>query len=405
MTKKLIKTLLILTIILLSIANVFAEDNLTDTTNYSLSDTYQDEIASIVNADVDDDIINIYFFYGDGCPHCAKEEEVLATILQKYSNNVRLYSFECWYNDDNVDLYIEATAKLGFESNTIPLTIIGDQHLEGFNSATTESDLERIISGYLGNTDQERIYTLPLIGEIHAKNASLLLVATVLGIVDGFNPCAMWVLLFLINMLIRTKSSKKMFILGFTFLFTSAFVYFLSMLGMNFILSVTSIIWIRRAIAIFAMVFGLMNIYNYHQEKQKDDGCQVVDTSKRKKFFTKINSAIEEPHIIIAMLIIIGLAASVNLVELACSLGFPAIFAEILAINNVSGILRIGYLLIYVFFYMLDDMIIFIIAMKTFEVTGISTKYTKYSHLIGGAIMLIIGLLLLFRPDIIMFSF
>ena len=108
---------------------------------------------------------------------------------------------------------------------------------------------------------------------------------------------------------------------------------------------------------------------------------------------------------IIALIGIIGLATSVNLVELACSLGFPAIFAEILALNKVTGIYRIIYLLIYTLFYMLDDIIVFTIAVITFNLKGISTKFGKYSNLIGGAIMIVIGLLLILKPEWIMFNF
>ena len=99
------------------------------------------------------------------------------------------------------------------------------------------------------------------------------------------------------------------------------------------------------------------------------------------------------------------LSASVNLVELACSLGFPAIYSEILAINNVSTIERILYLLLYDLFYMLDDIVIFYIAMFTFNIKGISNKYSKYSNLIGGIIIFLIGLLLLLKPEWIMFNF
>ncbi|KKT69670.1 MAG: hypothetical protein UW65_C0016G0009 [candidate division WWE3 bacterium GW2011_GWB1_44_4] len=90
---------------------------------------------------------------------------------------------------------------------------------------------------------------------------------------------------------------------------------------------------------------------------------------------------------------------------LMCSAGFPAIFTQILALNNLPTVAYYLYILIYIFFFMLDDMIVFFIAMKTLEVTGISTKYVKYSHLLGGLLMVIIGLLLILKPQYLMFSF
>ena len=106
-----------------------------------------------------------------------------------------------------------------------------------------------------------------------------------------------------------------------------------------------------------------------------------------------------------AIIGIITLAISVNIVELLCSAGLPLVFSELLAINNITGLKAVLYDLIYIFFFMLDDFIIFIIAIKTMDVVGISTKYNKYSHLIGGIIMLLLGLLLIFKPGWLMFNF
>ena len=99
------------------------------------------------------------------------------------------------------------------------------------------------------------------------------------------------------------------------------------------------------------------------------------------------------------------LAISVNLIELACSLGFPLIFTEILAINKVKGIVKILYLLIYIFFYMLDDIFVFTISMVTLEATGITNKYNKLATLISSIIMIIMGLLLIFKPAWLMLNF
>ena len=225
-----------------------------------------------------------------------------------------------------------------------------------------------------------------------------------MGLIDGFNPCAMWVLLFLINMFIDMKDKKKMFLLGYTFLFTSALVYFLSMLGISVVLNMATIKWIQRVIALVALVAGILNIRTYIKTR-KDTGCHVIDDKKRKKMVKRVLKITKEESLIIALIGVIALAASVNLVELACSLGFPAIFSEILALNNVTGALRIFYLLLYVLFYMIDDLIVFTIAVCTFSITAKSTKYTKYVNLIAGIIMILIGILLIFKPEWIMFNF
>ena len=99
------------------------------------------------------------------------------------------------------------------------------------------------------------------------------------------------------------------------------------------------------------------------------------------------------------------MAFSVNLIELACSAGLPVLFTQIIAMNNVNIIATTIYFALYLLFFMIDDIIIFSIAMITFKVTGISNKYGKYSHLIGGIIMLLIGILMMFKPEWLMFNF
>jgi hypothetical protein len=94
----------------------------------------------------------------------------------------------------------------------------------------------------------------------------------------------------------------------------------------------------------------------------------------------------------------------VNLIELLCSAGLPVIFTQMLALNNLTTVQNYLYILLYIFFFMLDDILVFVISMVTLEAFGITTKYTKYSHLIGGVLMLIIGALLIFRPEVLMFG-
>ena len=128
-------------------------------------------------------------------------------------------------------------------------------------------------------------------------------------------------------------------------------------------------------------------------------------SKKRKKIFYKIKKFTHEKSFFIALLGVIALAVSVNLIELACSAGLPVIFTQILAMNNLSGFEYWVYILIYIFFFMIDDLVVFTIAVKTMELSGISTKYSKYSHLIGGILMLLIGLLLIVKPEWLMFNF
>ena len=392
---KYIKKILLLLLFILIPFNTFA-----------LSEDYTDKVSEIVGKDVEDGKVNIYFFHKTSCPHCKKEGKLLDSLEQKYEN-INIYRFEVSGDSQNAK-YLDEVKKLFDEtSGGVPYTVIGTETFLGYNSYVGEK-LEKTIQNYLDikkETEQEKAtFNLPILGKTDAKEVSIPFVAILLGVIDGFNPCAMWVLLFLINMFIDMKDKKKMFILGYTFLFTSALVYFLSMLGISVVLNVTAVKQIQILIALVALIAGVLNIRTYIKTRN-DTGCHVVDDKKRKKMVKRVIKITKQESLFLALIGVIALAASVNLVELACSLGFPAIFSEILALNNVTGPLRVLYLIIYVFFYMIDDLIVFTIAVSTFTIAAKSTKYTKYVNLIAGIIMILIGTLLIFKPEWVMFNF
>lgn len=392
---KYIKKILLLLLFILIPFNTFA-----------LSEDYTDKVSEIVGKDVEDGKVNIYFFHKTSCPHCKKEGKLLDSLEEKYEN-INIYRFEVSGDSQNAK-YLDEVKKLFDEtSGGVPYTVIGTETFLGYNSYVGEK-FEKTIQNYLGikkETEQEKAtFNLPILGKTDAKEVSIPFVAILLGVIDGFNPCAMWVLLFLINMFIDMKDKKKMFILGYAFLFTSALVYFLSMLGISVVLNVTAVKQIQILIALVALIAGVLNIRTYIKTRN-DTGCHVVDDKKRKKMVKRVIKITKQESMLLALIGVIALAASVNLVELACSLGFPAIFSEILALNNVTGPLRVLYLIIYVFFYMIDDLIVFTIAVSTFTIAAKSTKYTKYVNLIAGIIMILIGTLLIFKPEWVMFNF
>ena len=256
------------------------------------------------------------------------------------------------------------------------------------------------------STKIEQKYEVPILGKIDAKEVSLPLLAIILGLVDGFNPCAMWILVFLISMLFGMKDRKKMWILGSTFILTSGLVYLLFMVSwLNLAVFLTSVKLIRLLIAIFSIIFGMYNIYRYIDSLDKEDGCDVTDKEDRKKIINKIKKITTNKKFILSIIGIMTLAVSVNILELLCSLGLPVIFTNILAINHLNILEYSIYIFIYILFFLIDDIIVFIIAMMSMKIKGISNKYTKYSHLIGGIIMLLLGILMALKPEWLMFNF
>lgn len=381
------------------------------------------------------DQITLYLFYGDTCPHCAAEKEFLNEIKDDY-DNFEIVQYEVWRDTDNQELLSKVREELEIQRNGVPVTIIGDTVMVGWSEAL-EGKIERAIEYYQESeyvdvvlqikngtyvkeenssdsesdfekeekqTDDEASISVPIFGKVNLKNVSLSTAALILGLIDGFNPCAMWVLLFLISMLIGMKNRKRMWTIGLTFLISSATVYMLIMMSwLNIVVNISTSIWLRNIVAGIAIIGGVVNLYNFF--KHQDSGCSVVDEKKRKSVFARIKKFTQEKSLVLALIGAVALAFSVNIIELACSAGLPLVYTQLLALNNVTGIGAFFYVLLYIIFFLLDDMIVFFAAMKTMEVTGFSTKYSKYSHLIGGLLMLLIGILLIFKPEWLMFQF
>jgi len=368
--------------------------------------------------------VNVYFFWGKGCPHCADEKPFLEKMKNKYPQ-IQIVDYEVWGNQENLNLMQEAAKKLNAKSSGVPLTIIGKNYVAGWlNEEISGKKIEDAINCAIetncpdilkdANTgekqqtaenagDNIKSLKIPFFGEINLKGFSLPALTIILGLVDGFNPCAMWTLIFLISLLLGMNDQKRMWILGCAFIIASASVYFLFMSAwLNLILFLGFVIWIRIIIGLVALVAGAYNLKEYRE--QKDGVCKVTADSKRQKIFDKLRTLTHERNFWLALGGIILLAFAVNLVEAICSAGIPAVYTQILTLNHLPTWQYYGYILLYIFFFMLDDLIVFAIAMITLKMTGITSKYSRYSHLVGGLIMVIIGLLLLFKPEWLMFG-
>ena len=371
--------------------------------------------------------LNLYLFYGKECPHCANLEKFLESYL-KEKPNLKLYKYEVWHDDENMKKCIEVGKVLKKSADSIPYLVIGKSVVSGFDEEITPEKIKSIVNYYsnikfkdkagiylgiveddgLEDTSKEWVddeVNIPLLGKKKINEAPILLSSIIIGLVDGFNPCAMWILLFLISMLIGMENKKRRLALGITFLLSSAIVYLLFLLAwLEFAIFAESITYIRIAIAFIAIIFGTVTVLKFFTKKQ-DDGCEVVNINNRRRIINAIRKIIGEKSFVFALLGISLLAISVNIIELLCSLGLPYVFGEILAINKIGFASRLMYSLIYVFFFLIDDIIIFVIAMKTLEIKAISNRYAKYVHLLGGIIMLAIGILMIYKPSWLMFNF
>lgn len=372
------------------------------------------------------DDVTIYLFHSQGCPHCHKEREFLEKLNEKYAN-IHLQMFEITTEQENALLYQKVGQELGAQTGSVPFTVIGQRYIVGYGSDdTTGREIEQLALAALhyekytdvvasimqnktgleidkASVEVPEFIDVPLVGKIETQTVSLPVLTFVIAFLDGFNPCAMWVLVFLISMLLGMKNRVKMWILGSVFIVASAAVYYLFMTAwLNFFLFVGFIYWVRIAIGIFALGVGGYYLWDYVTNKKGQ--CAVTGNEKRRKILDKIKDVVYQQNFFLAVGGIILLAFAVNIIEAICSAGLPAIYTQVLTLSNLPPWQYYAYILFYIFVFMIDDLIVFIGAMISFHHIGFDTKYARYSHLIGGILILGIGIILLFKPEWLMFG-
>jgi cytochrome c biogenesis protein CcdA len=213
----------------------------------------------------------------------------------------------------------------------------------------------------------------------------------------------MWVLVMFLTILAEAGSRRRMFEMAGLFIVAEAIMYYL-------ILNVWMTTWdfvgmdqiITPIVGLIAIGAGGYFLYLFYK---KDTTCKVGSLESKRRTHEKIKGYALAPMTIMVALGILGLAFSVNIIEFACSVGIPQTFTKILDLSYLSWVGKQFYNSLYILMYMIDDLIIFAIALYSFEKIGLTThKYTRASHFVGGLIMVILGLILIIDPTLLIFG-
>jgi cytochrome c biogenesis protein CcdA/glutaredoxin len=380
--------------------------------------------------------VRIEVFERNDCGHCKDEKEFLNKLAKERNDLVVVY--HDIGEPEHKEHFIQLTELEGIPKVT-PITIIDAVLLQGFDTAeTTGKQIKALIENAKGKpqyTFEEFIaaggskqietavgtceiegetlecgvqavdywVTVPFIGPVNVAKYSLPVLSLVLGFVDGFNPCAMWVLVMFLTILAEAGSRRRMFEMAGLFIFAEAVMYYL-------ILNVWMTTWdfvgmdriITPLVGVVAVGAGGYFLYLFYK---KDTTCKVGSLESKRKTQEKIRGYATAPMTIMVALGLLALAFSVNIIEFACSVGIPQTFTKILDLSHLGWASKQLYNALYILMYMVDDLIIFGIALYSFDKIGLTThKYTRASHFIGGLIMVVLGLILLIDPTLLVFG-
>lgn len=194
-----------------------------------------------------------------------------------------------------------------------------------------------------------------------------------------------------------------MWLLGGAFLAATAMMYFAVMAAwLNLVLVLGAVFWLRLTIGVLAVGVGFYFLREFWAKPEA--ACKVVNPKRRRKTMDAFRSIVHHDHLVWAVLGMMALAIGVNLVELLCSAGVPAVYTQILTLNDLPASAYYSYIALYIAVFMLDDIAIFATAMFALRVSGLTGSYARYSHLIGGVVLMAIGAVMLLRPELLTFS-
>jgi hypothetical protein len=381
---------------------------------------------------------DLYLFWAEGCPHCTDEIAFLERLGTE-EPRLRVHYLEVTRDLAAQEAFIAVAERIALKEAAVPLTVVGGFVMVGYGGdATSGAELRRRIGECLAQGCQDTVapllradadsgarpappapagvppaggvervipptIKLPLLGEIPTADLSLPMLTVMLGALDGFNPCAMWVLVFLIGLLVGMQDRLRMWALGTAFIAGSALVYFLFMAAwLNFLLFVGTVVWVRAAVGLVALGGGFYYLREYW--RNPDAVCKVTAPEGRRRVLARLRGLAAERRFWVALAGILALAFAVNLVELLCSAGIPVVYTQVLALSELPAWQYYAYLVLYILVFMLDDLFVFVVAMRTLQLAGLTTRYVRFSHLAGGIVLLAIGALLLLRPELLMFG-
>lgn len=392
--------------------------------------------------------VYIYLFYGEGCPHCAKAKPYFESLAAAHPEII-LKTYEVYYDAENQRIFSLMAKKYGLSQMAVPAIFIGQYSLLGY-SEDMNAGIEAVVAQLMqegsvdpgigvissadaatptpfategatpapaqvvsegstpspslalsGSLDSSHDLNIPIFGNVNLDSKSTLITTVLIALVDGFNPCSLWVLTMLLALTLHTGSRKKVFIIGAVFLTVTAVIYALFIAGLFSILKITSFMgWIRIFVALIALFFALINIKDYFWYRE---GISfTISGEKKPGIFMKMRAVVDSSQSLAGLVgATIVLAAGVSLVEFSCTAGFPVVWTNILTLQNVGAGVFILLLIVYMFIYQLDEMIIFFSSVATLKASRLEEKHGRVLKLISGMLMLTLSVVMLFNPSLL----
>lgn len=340
-------------------------------------------------------------FVRAGCPHC-EAAKIFLEDLRRERPAVRINLYDIAENSAARQRLAMLAAEQGITNIGVPTFLIGTELIVGFRSADTtgaeiRTRLDQNTKGVAPPSVVESIQT-KWFGELRVRNLGLPLFTIVIGLLDGFNPCSMWVLIFMLSLLAGLANRPKMLLIAGTFVAVEGIAYFAFMaawLNMFLLIGLSRIT--ELILGSIAGLAGMINIKDFWA-LQRGISLSIPDAAKP-GIYAKMRRILQAENILAALLGTVILAVMVQAVELVCTAGLPALYTRILTMQQLDRWVYYGYLALYNVAYMLDDVLVLAIGVITMSHYRLQEREGRWLKLISGIVMVGLSAVMIVKPD------
>ena len=361
--------------------------------------------------------VHLYFFWSQNCPHCLSARPFVESLDEEL-DWLLLHSYELNSSRNNVQRYIDMAEQLGREARSVPAFFICGRMLTGYDGPggigaqlRALAELCRSAPMHRGGAqaatgieepgpipESTQTLSVPVFGTIDAGTLSLPLFTLAIASLDAFNPCAFFVLLFLLSLMVHARSRPRMLLVGGTFVFFSGLVYFLFMAAwLNLFLVVGGAPWVTLIAGLVALTIGVINVKDFFLFRQ-GPSLSIPDGAKP-GLFKRMRGLLGAENLGTMMIGTVTLALAANSYELLCTAGFPMVYTRVLTLNALSGWEYYGWLVAYNLIYVLPLLAIVLLFTFTLGARKLSERQGLVLKLLSGTMMVGLGLVMLFAPE------
>jgi glutaredoxin len=339
-------------------------------------------------------------FVREGCPHCAEAKHFLAALADERPA-LRIVYHRVDADPAAREALFRLSREAGIATPGVPTFRVGDRLMVGFDDAEHSGPDVRALLEPAGGAPPADAVETAWFGTLSATRLGLPLFTLALGLLDGFNPCATWVLLFLLSLLVRLRDRRRIALVAGTFVVASGAVYYAFMAAwLNVFLAVGMSDALRWTLAAIAFAIGAVNVKDFVAWGQGPS--LAIPASARPGLYTRMRAVLAAESLPASLAGVAVLAVVVNFIELLCTAGLPAIYTAVLTAQHLDASAYYAYLGLYIVGYLADDTLMVGAAVIALGSNRLSERAGRWLKLVSGLVMLALAVTMIFRPDWLM---